>query len=296
MFDRNKDKIQERIFIKPKIRPIHVFNNQVIWITGASSGIGEAVAKQFIAQGARLILSARTEKKLQKVKEKCIANGAKAEHILVLSLDMEKPEEFAAAHETVICQFGQLDMLFNNAGISQRSLCKDTDMSVYRTLFEVDFFGQIALTKVVLPLMIENNVGHLVVTSSVAGKIGVPFRTGYCAAKHAVMGFFDALRAEVSNINIRVTTITPGFIQTNLSNNALNSDGSKFGITDEDIANGINADECAKRIIDGLTKGKKEILIAGMRERQALLMKRFFPKILFKIVASIKDIPVNQKN
>ncbi|MCP4413360.1 MAG: SDR family oxidoreductase [Gammaproteobacteria bacterium] len=273
-----------------------MFINQVIWITGASSGIGEAVAKQFIAQGARLILSARNENKLQELKEKCITNGAKTEHVLVLPLDMEKPEAFAAAHETVIRQFGQLDMLFNNAGISQRSLCKDTDISVYRTLFEVDFFGQIALTKAVLPLMIEKNAGHLVVTSSVAGKIGVPFRTGYCAAKHAVMGFFDALRAEVINNNIRVTTITPGFIQTNLSKNALNSDGSKFGITDADIAKGIDVDVCAKRIIDGLTKGKKEILIAGMRERLALLMKRFFPKILFKMVAAIKAIPEKVPN
>ncbi len=191
-----------------------------------------------------------------------ITDGAKAEHILVLPVDMERPDEFADAHETVIGQFGQLDMLFNNAGISQRSLCKDTDLSVYRTLFEVDFFGQVALTKEVLPLMIKKNMGHLVVTSSVAGKIGVPFRTGYCAAKHAIMGFFDALRAEVASHNIRVTTITPGFIKTDLSKNALNSDGSKFGITDSDIANGISADECAKKIIEGLNKGKKEILIA----------------------------------
>jgi len=268
-----------------------MFDNQVIWITGASSGIGEAVAKQFIAQGARLVLSARREKKLQELKQNCITDGAKVEQILVLPLDIEKPDEFAAAHEIVIGQFGQLDMLFNNAGISQRSLCKDTDLSVYRTLFEVDFFGQVALTKEVLPLMIKNNMGHLVVTSSVAGKIGVPFRTGYCAAKHAVMGFFDALRAEVANDNIRVTTITPGYIKTDLSKNALNSDGSKFGITDSDIANGISADECAKKIIDGLKKGKTEILVAGFRERQALLIKRFFPNLLFRIIASIKAIP-----
>lgn len=268
-----------------------MFNNQVIWITGASSGIGEAVTKQFVAQGARLVLSARRENKLQEIKQNCIANGAKDEQILVLPLDMEKPDEFAAAHETVIQQFGQLDMLFNNAGISQRSLCKDTDLAVYRTLFEVDFFGQIALTKTVLPLMIKNNAGHLVVTSSVAGKIGVPFRTGYCAAKHAVMGFFDALRAEVKDNNISVTTLTPGYIKTNLSKNALNSDGSKFGITDADIANGINADECAKQIINGLKKRKAEILVAGFRERQALMLKRFFPNLLFKIVASINTIP-----
>jgi len=136
-----------------------MFKNQVIWITGASSGIGEAVAKQFVAQGARLILSARREEKLQELKKDCIVKGAKAEHILVLPLDMENSKEFATAHETVIQHFGQLDMLFNNAGISQRSLCKDTDMSVYRTLFEVDFFGQIALTKTVLPRMIKNNAG-----------------------------------------------------------------------------------------------------------------------------------------
>jgi len=268
-----------------------MFNNHVIWITGASSGIGEALTKLLATHGAMLVLSSRRKTKLQDLKETCVKAGAPAENIQVLPLDMEKQHLFPDAHKAVIKQFGKIDILINNAGISQRSLCKDTDMSVYRTLFEVDVFGQIALTKEVLPLMIKNKSGHLVVTSSVAGKIGVPFRTGYCAAKHAIMGFFDALRAELTSYNIRVTTITPGYIRTNLSKNALNSDGSKFGITDADIANGIDADECARSILRGLEKDTPEILIAGIRERQALFMQRFFPKLLFKLVASIISIP-----
>jgi len=268
-----------------------MFQNQVIWITGASSGIGEALAKQFASAGAKLILSSRRESKLQEVKQACITCGAKPEDIMVVLIDMENQANFPDAVNKVINQYNKIDMLINNAGISQRSLCKDTDMSVYRTLFEVDVFGQIALSKLVLDLMLLNNSGYLVVTSSIAGKVGVPNRTGYCAAKHAMMGFFDALRAELSDTNIKVTTITPGFIKTNLSENALSNDGSKFGETDNDIANGINVNLCARKIIQGLEKNKKDIVIAGSRERMALLMKRFFPKLLFKLVATIKKIP-----
>jgi len=264
-----------------------MFNNKLIWITGASSGIGKAMALKLAARGAKLVLSARRKEVLEEVRQACIAEGANLDDVLVLPLDMLEQATFKQAVALVVERFGNIDMLFNNAGISQRSLCLDTDMAVYRTLFEVDVFAQIALTKEVLPLMIKKGSGHLVVTASVAGKIGVPFRTGYCAAKHAMMGFFDALRAELANTAIKVTTITPGFIRTNLSRNALKGDGSDFGETDSDIANGIDVDECADKIIQGFEKGKPEILIAGSRERSALMVKRFFPEILFNIIAKI---------
>jgi short-subunit dehydrogenase len=180
-----------------------------------------------------------------------------------------------------------VDFLFNNAGIGQRSLCVDTDMSVYRQLMEVDVLGQIALTKQVLPHMIERKTGHIAITASVAGKIGAPFRTGYCAAKHAVMGFFDALRAEVSRHNIKVTTVTPGYIQTEIAVHALQGDGSKFGRTDKAIEGGMNVDKCAKVILTGLRKGKPEIPVGEGMEMQALWLKRFFPRVVFSKVENL---------
>ena len=187
------------------------WKDQTVWITGASSGIGEALAKEFAGHGANLVLSARSKDKLEQVASTCPDVS-----VLVLPLDVTDESQMSPAIKQVIERFGSIDLLINNAGISQRSTAIETTMETYRTIFEVDVFGQIALTKHVLPIMIEQASGHIAVTASVAGKMGVPFRTGYCAAKHAVMGFFDALRAEVADHNILVSTIVPGFIHTNI--------------------------------------------------------------------------------
>jgi NADP-dependent 3-hydroxy acid dehydrogenase YdfG len=261
-----------------------MFQEQVVWITGASSGIGEALAVEMVAAGAKLILSARREAELMRVKAACVSAGANADDVFVLTLDVtdetSMAEKVGAAHQ----KWGRIDMLLNNAGISQRSLCVDTDMATYRKLFDVDVFGQIALTKQVLPIMIEQGAGHLAVTASVAGKIGASQRTGYCAAKHAMMGFFDALRTEVSRHGIKVTTITPGFIRTAVSENALNGDGSAFGEMDKNIATGMDVTKCAKVIMQGFKKGKYEIPVGEGIEMHALLLKRFFPNRLFKMI------------
>jgi len=160
-------------------------------------------------------------------------------------------------------------------------------MSVYRTLFEVDVLGQIALTKAVLPLMLEQGSGHIAITSSVAGKIGVAGRTAYCASKHAVMGFFDALRAETSRHGVMVTTITPGYIKTNITLNALKGDGSKFGAVTEDIAGGMDVNRCAEVIMQGFRKGTPEIAVGEGMEMKGLWLKRFFPRVVFKKVAKM---------
>ena len=178
---------------------------------------------------------------------------------LVLVLDVIDFEAMPAKVAEAKNWHGRIDMLINNAGISQRSSCLNTDMETYRKLFEVDVFAQIALTKQVLPIMVEQGSGHMAVTASVAGKIGAPFRTGYCAAKHAMMGFFDALRSEVSHLNIQVTTITPGFIRTNIAANALSGDGSAYGVTDTDIKGGMSVEECGNVVMKGFEKGIKEI-------------------------------------
>jgi NADP-dependent 3-hydroxy acid dehydrogenase YdfG len=264
-----------------------MFKDQVVWITGASSGIGEALAMQFAAAGAKLVLSARRDEELRRVKQNCVDKGAVPEHQFVQPLDVTDHASMPAAVDAVMGQFGRIDMLINNAGISQRSLCVDTEMDVYRQLLEVDVLGQIALTKQVLPLMYRQRSGHLAVTSSVAGKIGAPYRTGYCAAKHAVMGFFDALRAEVAHQGIRVTTITPGFIRTNISLHALQGDGSEFGEVDAEIAGGMDVTRCAEVIMEGFNKGKPEIAVGEGLEMKALWLKRLFPGKVFEMAAKM---------
>ena len=257
----------------------------VVWITGASSGIGEALAKQYVKQGDKLVLSARRENQLQRVKDACIEQGAKPEDVLVLPLDVTEHETMAEKTQVVLDSFSQIDVLINNAGISQRSKCLDTDLAVYKKLLDVDVLGQIALTKAVLPVMVKQQSGHIVITSSVAGKVGVKMRTGYCAAKHAVMGFYDALRAEVAEYGINVSTITPGYIKTDVSKNAVTGDGSEFAEDDDDIAGGMNVDKCAAVILKGLQKGKKEISVGEGMPMLALWMKRFFPNLVFTMVA-----------
>ncbi|PHQ27073.1 short chain dehydrogenase [Marinobacter guineae] len=256
---------------------------QTVWITGASSGIGEALALRFAQDGARLVLSARRESELERVAVRCRDSGLAADKVLVLPLDVTDWDSLPVAVQTVLDTFGSVDLLINNAGVSQRSLCKDTDMAVYQKLMDVDVMGQIALTKAVLPHMLERRAGHLAVTSSVAGKVGAPMRTGYCAAKHAVMGFFDALRAEVEGQGVQVSTITPGFIRTDISRNALAGDGSAYGEEDEDIAGGMDVTECAEVVYKGLKAKKREIPVGKGKEMAALWVKRISPEALFRM-------------
>ena len=264
-----------------------MYSEKTIWITGASSGIGEALAVAFAREGAQLVLSARRGKELERVQKRCEQEGTgKVEH-LVLPLDVTDHDAAGPAAERVKSRFGHIDALINNAGISQRSLCIDTEMAVYRRIMEVDVLGQINLTQAVLPMMLEQGSGQIAITSSVAGKVGVPYRTGYCAAKFAVIGFNDALRAEVANQGISVHTIVPGYVQTNISMHALKGDNSEFGKVDKVIAGGMDVDRCAAVILKGLKKGKPEIPVGEGFEMHALWIKRFFPGIVFKKAAEM---------
>lgn len=263
-------------------------STQTVWITGASSGIGEALAVRFARDGANLVLSARRENELNRVADRCVDAGVSPDKVLTLPLDVTDWDALPGAVQSVLDRFGSIDLLINNAGMSQRSLCQDTDMAVYRKLMDVDVMGQIALTKAVLPHMLERRSGHIAVTASVAGKVGVPQRTGYCAAKHAVMGFFDALRAEVEDEGIRVSTIVPGFIKTAISQNALSADGSPFGRVDDDIAGGMDVDECAEVVFNALKARKREIPVGKGKEMAALWVKRIAPEMLFKITKARK--------
>lgn len=263
------------------------FQGQVIWITGASSGIGEAMAHSFAARGAALVLSARREAELQRVRQQLLAEGVSAERVMVLPLDVTDYDAMPAAVARVQDRFARVDMLVNNAGISQRSFCVDTDMEVYRTLFEVDVLGQIALTKQVLPVMIAQGSGRLVVTSSLAGKIGAPQRTGYCAAKHAVMGFFDALRTEVAHQGVRVSTVVPGFIATSIARNALTGSGAAKDSAEADIDEGMDVDRCAEVVVEALARGEEEIPVGEGPEMGLLDLKRDNPQQLFRTVEAM---------
>ncbi len=261
------------------------FNGAVVWITGASSGIGEELARQAAAKGAKLVLSARRQGELDRVREACLAAGAP--DALVLPLDMLAYDAMANRTRTVVDHFGRIDLLVNNAGMSQRSFCVDTSFDVYRQMMDVNVLGQIALTQAVLPVMLEQGSGHIAVTASVAGKVGAPLRTGYCAAKHAVMGFFDALRTEVAADGIAVTTITPGFIRTNVARNALTGDGKPLGQDDDDIAGGMAVADCVREIVAGFEAGTPEIAVGGDMELGLLKLRRENPEQAFDLLAQM---------
>lgn len=263
------------------------FQGQVVWITGASGGIGAALARQLAARGARLVLSARRADALEAVKADCVDAGLEWDSVLVLPLDVTATSSMPAAVEAVLAHFGHIDLLVNNAGISQRSLCLETELDVYRRLFEIDVIGQIALTKQVLPHMVTRGSGHVAVTASVAGKVGVPLRTGYCAAKHAVMGFFDALRTEVAHLGIGVTTIVPGFIRTDIARNALTGTGEPTGAADEDIEGGMDVEECAAAILEGFVNGTEEIAVGKGMEMDLLALKRNDPSGTFRLLEAM---------
>lgn len=255
------------------------FSEQVVWITGASSGIGEAMAYEFATQGASLVLSARRVAELERVKESCPAGTS----VMVLPLDLTEPETFAAAFESVVEQMGKVDILVNNAGFSQRGLTRETLLEVDRKVLEVDFFGQVALTKVVLPSMIERGAGHFVVMSSLTGKFGFPQRSAYAAAKHALQGFFETLYLEESRNGIGVTIANPGGIRTDISINAMAADGSAHGQLDPLQAEGMSPAECARKIVGAVKRGKFEITIGNFKEKMAVQLKRFVPGVFRRI-------------
>jgi len=257
------------------------FENKVIWVTGASAGIGKAIAIAFAKEGAQLALSARRITELEAVKTDCLAAGAKT--VEVVPLDLLQTETFAEKAATIAKQFGRIDMLFNNGGISQRALVKDTSIEVDQRLMAVNYIGTVALTKAVLPYMLEQQSGYIATITSLTGKFGTPYRSSYAASKHALHGFFDSLRAEVWKDNIFVTLLCPGFIKTDISKNALTGDGSALNEMDQAQANGMHPDELARRILNALHSKKREKAFGG-KEKYGILIKRLFPNWFAKIV------------
>lgn len=254
-------------------------NNKSVWITGASSGIGEACAVAFAKRGCSLILSARNEQKLNEVKGKC--QGASAVHIL--PMDVKDHDSLEAKTKEAISKTGHIDVFINNAGITQRSLISESSLALDKEIMDVNFFGNVGLTRAILPHMTKRKSGAIVVTSSVAGKLGPPLRCAYSASKHALQGWYDVLRAEVAPDGIQVNVICPGYIKTDISINALAGDGKKHGKMDKVQAEGVSAEKCAEHFVQAVEKNKRESFIGG-KEVGYVKLRRFSPRMYFNLL------------
>ena len=256
------------------------WNNQIVWVTGASSGIGKACAEAWAREGATVVLSARKQETLDAVASPLREAGA-AVH--VVTLDLADSESLKDIADRVQSDIGPVDVMVHCGGISQRSRVLDTDLSVDRRVMEIDYFGTLALTKSLLPSMVARKTGHFVVVTSLMGLFSSPLRSGYCGAKHALHGFFESLRAEHHEDGVKVTMVCPGFIRTNISMNAVVGDGSKQGTMDEKTGAGMTAEQCAERMVKAVERNKAEVLI-GRYEILAAYFKRFAPGLLRRIV------------
>jgi len=259
------------------------FKNKVVWVTGASSGIGKATVLALAENDARLIISSRNVDKLEEVRALC----KNSKNMKILQVDLDDYHHLDQLVQKAISLFGSIDILINNGGISQRSLAIDTEINVDDQIFKTNYFGTVALSKALLPYFVARKNGHFVVVTSVVGKIGTPFRSSYAASKHALHGFFDSLRAEIHEDNIAVTLICPGFVNTEISMNALTGDGSPQNSLDKGTANGLAPDYFAKRMLRAIERKKHEVVIGGKLEVLAVYVKRFFPRVLANMIRKL---------
>lgn len=260
------------------------FSGKTIWITGATSGIGKALALLFAKQNTTLILSARRKDELDNVAAKCRELGSTA---YVYPFDLSVSSEVENAAAKVLAEVKKVDVLINNGGISQRSEVIETPVDIDRKVMETDFFSGVVLTKALLPSMVKRGYGHIIVISSITGVFGFPLRSAYAAAKHALHGFYETLWAELHTKGINVTIVCPGRVNTNVSINAITKTGAAHGIMDHDIKKGITPEECALKIIQAAEQRKKVIYIAG-KEMLMVYFKRYIPWLFYKLVSKVR--------
>ena len=251
--------------------------HKTIWITGASSGIGKALAIEMSKKNNNIILSSRNIDDLESVAKLCKGNT------LVLPIDLEKQDNFVNKVKKAVDVFGKIDILVNNGGISQRSTASETSIDVDRRLMEINYFGTVVLTKSILPYMQKQKSGHIVTVSSLSGKFGFFLRSAYAASKFAQLGFFESLRLEEEKNNIKVSMVFPGFVNTNISQNALSGEGKKHDQHDENQKKGISPQNCAKDIIKGIKENKHEIYSGG-KEIWMIKIRRFLPGLFYRIL------------
>ncbi|CAL8286834.1 unnamed protein product [Lota lota] len=245
-------------------KPETELNGLVVWITGASSGIGEELAYQLAKCGSRLILSARRVDELNRVKRRCMeCPHLQEEDVLVLQLDLLERKSFKSKTNAAIQHFGNIDVLINNGGRSQRSLCLETSDDVYHALMELNFLGTVSLTKQVLPHMMQRGTGSVVTVSSVAGVIGAPLRGGYSASKHALQGFFNCLRSELTDYpNILISNVCPGPVQSKIVDNCFTEEVDKVIMKLADQQHKMSTSRCVRWILVGMANQAKEMWIA----------------------------------
>jgi len=262
-----------------------MFENKVAWITGASSGIGESLVYEFVGRGARVIASSNDLAGLKRVREAC---AGKSEMVTCVPFDLSDTSAIEELASKQVNAFGKIDFLLNIGGISQRARIDETPMWLDRKIFEINYFGTIALTKAVLPYMIRQKSGHILATSSISGRFGFPLRSAYSASKQALHGFFETLYLENKGSNIRTSVIIPGRVNTSISFHALNGDGKEHGRLDDGQAKGISPDKAAHIIIRGIRKDKREILV-GKSELMLLHIRRYMPWLFFRIADKVKS-------
>jgi short-subunit dehydrogenase len=264
------------------------FEGKVVWITGASSGIGEALAQELAKEGARLVLSARRRALLEALRDRC----PRPEEAFVLAMDVADTERATEHVRAALAAFGKVDVMVHNAGIGQRSLIAETPLSEDRRIMEVNYFGVVALTKALLPEMRARGGGHFVVVSSVTGYVGTPLRSGYAASKHALHGFFESLRAEGHADGIAVTMVCPGFVDTDIALKAIEAAGGSQAKKDEARAkanvHGISAAECARAMVDGIARRPREVYVGG-KEIAGIYLRRYAPGVLARL---LRRVPV----
>lgn len=263
----------------------------VVVITGASSGLGKECAKVFHAAGARLVLCGRDASRLQQVVQELTTKSPQTQSKLTYTpkiavFDLADTNTVGRAAEEILRCYGQVDVLINNAGISYRGNIVDTQLSVQRDVMETNYFGPVALTQALLPSMIQRGRGHIVVISSVQGKIAIPCRSAYAASKHATQAYFDCLRAEIDQYGIPVTVISPGYIRTNLSINAVTGDGSKHGVLDKTTASGWDPKDVAQSVFRAVCLKSKDVILAGPMPTCAIYLRTLCPGLFFKLMAS----------
>ena len=258
--------------------------DKVVWITGASSGLGKALAAECADQGAQIVLTARRLEELEQVR---LNLRNPDQHISIIA-DITDESQIRYAYEQVLKAKGRIDWLFNNAGLSQRALIAETSMHTERAIMEVDYFSQVFLTKTVLPTFLEQKSGRIIFVSSVAGLLGTQYRASYSAAKAAIHMWANSLRAEVADDGVSVSVIFPGFVKTNVSFNALNGEGKAQGHQDAAIENGLAPEVFAKTVVTALLNEQDYIVVGGAKEKLGVLVSRLSPSTLYKMIRKMK--------
>ncbi|XP_036134331.1 dehydrogenase/reductase SDR family member 7B isoform X1 [Molossus molossus] len=261
----------------------------VVVITGATSGLGRECAKVFYAAGAKLVLCGRNREALEELTKELAASQAtkvQTHTPHTVTFDLADTGTVVAAAAEILQRFGRVDVLINNAGVSYRGAILDTALDVDQRVMQTNYFGPVALTKALLPSMTARRRGHVVAISSVQGKISVPFRSAYAASKHATQAFFDCLRAEMEQYAVKVTVISPGYIHTNLSINAVTADGSRYGVMDKTTAQGRMPVEVARDVLAAVGKKKEDVILAGLLPSLAIYLRTLAPGLFFRLMAS----------